>query len=50
MMIRHHEGAVTTARAARSDGSHPAAKSMAQTIIATQSAEIAQMKELLGTP
>ncbi|NAS24501.1 DUF305 domain-containing protein [Herbidospora sp. NEAU-GS84] len=49
MMIKHHEGAVTMARAELSAGFYPPAKSMAETIIATQSAEIAHMKELLGS-
>lgn len=47
MMIRHHEGAVTMARAELEDGKFAAAKELAQEVIAGQQAEIDQMKALL---
>ncbi|MFF8386922.1 DUF305 domain-containing protein [Streptomyces kanasensis] len=48
MMIRHHEGAVTMAKAERERGAYPAATKMADAIAASQSAEIAEMKRLLA--
>ncbi|MGA4982809.1 DUF305 domain-containing protein [Streptomyces cellulosae] len=48
MMIRHHEGAVEMAKTEQSDGAHAPARKMAADIIASQSAEIEQMKKLLG--
>ncbi|MER7711751.1 DUF305 domain-containing protein [Streptomyces werraensis] len=48
MMIKHHEGAVEMARTEQSDGVHAQARKMAADIIASQSAEIEQMKKLLG--
>jgi len=47
MMIKHHEGAVTMARTERKAGAYPAAKSLASSIITTQTAEIAKMRRLL---
>lgn len=47
LMIRHHEGALTMARTELADGRFPAAKAMAEAIIAGQTAEIATMKALL---
>ena len=47
MMIKHHEGAVTMARTERKAGSYPAAKSLASSIVTTQTAEIAKMRGLL---
>ncbi|MFF3753265.1 DUF305 domain-containing protein [Streptomyces sp. NPDC002018] len=47
LMVKHHEGAVTMAETERSQGSHPAAKDMADRIITSQSAEITRMKGLL---
>ncbi|MFG3506694.1 DUF305 domain-containing protein [Streptomyces sp. NPDC047821] len=49
LMIKHHEGAVAMARTEQAKGSHGPAKEMAAAIIASQSAEITRMKELLGT-
>ncbi|OEJ34780.1 DUF305 domain-containing protein [Streptomyces subrutilus] len=48
LMIKHHEGAVAMAETERTQGAHPEAKTMAEAIISSQSAEIATMKELLG--
>ncbi|MGX9876732.1 DUF305 domain-containing protein [Streptomyces cellulosae] len=48
MMIKHHEGAVEMAKTEQSDGTHAPARKMAADIIASQSAEIEQMKKLLG--
>ncbi|NWF30394.1 DUF305 domain-containing protein [Streptomyces sp. PKU-EA00015] len=47
MMVEHHEGAVEMARTEQSDGSYQPAKDMAGDIIASQSAEITRMNELL---
>ncbi len=49
MMIEHHEGAVEMAERERSDGANPDALELAADIIATQEAEIAEMRELLGS-
>ncbi|MGD9527444.1 MAG: DUF305 domain-containing protein [Pseudonocardia sp.] len=49
MMVVHHEGAVTMARTELADGQNPQAKTLAQAIIDQQTAEIAQMQELLKT-
>ncbi|GAA2493139.1 DUF305 domain-containing protein [Streptomyces gobitricini] len=49
LMIKHHQGAVTMAKTEQTQGSHPPARAMAGEIIASQSAEIAEMRELLGT-
>lgn len=48
MMIEHHEGAVSMAETEQADGSYPPAKKMARQIISSQTAEINQMRELLG--
>ena len=48
MMIRHHEGAVTSARTELTAGSNADAKALAQAIIDGQSKEIATMKALLA--
>jgi len=47
MMIEHHNGAITTARAELADGQYPPAKQLAQQIIDTQQAEIEEMRALL---
>lgn len=47
-MIRHHEGAVTMARTQTIEGRYPPAIAMARTIIETQSAEIGEMRSILG--
>lgn len=48
MMIKHHEGAVAMAKTEKADGSFPDAKTMADAIIASQTAEITRMNNLLG--
>ncbi|MEU6162134.1 DUF305 domain-containing protein [Streptomyces sp. NPDC047130] len=48
MMIEHHEGAVAMAEEELADGSHGPARRMAEDIVASQSAEIDRMRELLG--
>ncbi|GAA2311272.1 DUF305 domain-containing protein [Streptomyces kunmingensis] len=48
LMIKHHEGAVDMARTEKAAGSFPAAKKMANAIIASQTAEISWMNKLLG--
>ncbi|HEY9368165.1 DUF305 domain-containing protein [Streptomyces sp.] len=48
LMIKHHEGAVEMAKTEQATGAFPDAKTMAQAIITSQSAEIAQMNKLLG--
>ncbi|MGA5187535.1 DUF305 domain-containing protein [Streptomyces griseoincarnatus] len=48
MMIKHHEGAVEMAKTEQSDGAHTPGRKMAADIIASQSAEIEQMRKLLG--
>jgi uncharacterized protein (DUF305 family) len=47
MMIEHHEGAVDMAKTELAQGGFPGAKTMAQAIITSQSAEIARMNKLL---
>jgi uncharacterized protein (DUF305 family) len=47
-MISHHEGAIEMAKAEIANGENVDAKSLAQTIIDTQQAEIGQMKQMLG--
>lgn len=46
-MIAHHETALPMAQAEVAGGANPEAKKMAQDIITTQTAEIAQMKTML---
>ncbi|WP_418061040.1 DUF305 domain-containing protein [Pimelobacter simplex] len=48
MMIEHHEGAITMARAEQADGRYADAVALAKAIVEAQAAEIATMKELLG--
>jgi len=48
-MVVHHEGAVDMARTEVSDGEHADAVAMAQSVVDTQTDEIQQMKELLGS-
>ena len=46
-MIGHHEGAITMAKAVLANGSNTEVKTMAQSIITSQQAEIDEMKKLL---
>lgn len=48
MMIDHHEGAVTMARTELDAGVDLRARELAQRIVDTQQAEIAEMRALLG--
>ncbi|GGZ91750.1 DUF305 domain-containing protein [Streptomyces echinoruber] len=48
MMIRHHEGAVAMARTEQAKGAYGPARNLAKSIVATQSAEITEMRKLLG--
>ncbi len=48
MMVEHHEGAVEMARTEIADGQDSRAKALARAIIDAQTAEITQMKGLLG--
>ena len=49
MMIAHHTGALTTAKAELTDGSDPAAKALARAITDAQTTEINEMKALLSS-
>lgn len=48
MMIAHHEGAVAMAKAEITGGANPAVKQLAQKIQASQTAQIQQMRQMLG--
>ena len=48
MMTEHHQGAVTMAETELKDGTFPAAKALAQTIIDAQNGEIETMKTMLA--
>ncbi|WP_333736535.1 DUF305 domain-containing protein [Streptomyces sp. IBSBF 2806] len=48
MMVRHHQGAVDMAAVEKSKGAYGPAKSMADSVVTAQTAEIAEMKKLLG--
>ncbi|MFI8521120.1 DUF305 domain-containing protein [Streptomyces sp. NPDC085481] len=47
LMIAHHEGAVEMARTEQKEGSDAAAKKVADDVVRTQAAEIAQLKRIL---
>ena len=47
-MIRHHQGAVTMAKAEQTNGKNPAAIALAHKVVTTQSAQIATLKRLQG--
>lgn len=49
MMIEHHEGAVEMAETEKKQGAYGPAKELADDIIASQTAEITQMRNMLGT-
>jgi len=49
LMIVHHQGALEMAGTEIADGSNPAAVALAESIKSSQSAEIAQMQQLLQT-
>ncbi|WP_314612879.1 DUF305 domain-containing protein [Streptomyces stackebrandtii] len=48
MMIEHHEGAIEMAQTEKTEGAYGPAKTLADDIITAQTAEIAQMKTMLG--
>src|SRR5262249_47348492 len=48
MMIKHHQGAIAMARTEQAQGSSADAKGLASSIVASQSAEIVTMRNLLG--
>jgi uncharacterized protein (DUF305 family) len=48
MMIEHHEGAVTMAKAEVEQGSNPEAKALAQQVVDAQVAEITEMQGMLA--
>jgi len=47
-MVKHHQGAVTMAQTELDQGQNAEAKAVAQNIITSQKAEIAEMNQLLG--
>jgi uncharacterized protein (DUF305 family) len=49
MMIEHHTGAIEMAQTEQQDGENPDAIALAEKIEADQTAEIAQMEDLLGS-
>ena len=49
MMIEHHTGAIEMAQTEQQDGENPDAIALAKKIEADQTAEIAQMEDLLGS-
>ncbi|MFF3910071.1 DUF305 domain-containing protein [Streptomyces sp. NPDC001848] len=48
MMIGHHEGAIAMARTEQAKGAYGPAQTMAKSIVTSQSAEITEMKKMLG--
>lgn len=49
MMIEHHTGAIEMAKTEQQDGENPDAIALAEKIEADQTAELAQMEDLLGS-
>ena len=49
MMIEHHEGAVEMAEEEQGDGEYPPAVDLAGDIVESQTAEIEEMRSLLGS-
>jgi uncharacterized protein (DUF305 family) len=47
LMTEHHEGALTSAERQLAEGEHPRLREIAQAILDSQSAEIAEMQQLL---
>jgi uncharacterized protein (DUF305 family) len=47
-MISHHQGAIEMAKAEIANGDNVDAKTLAKNIVATQEAEVGQMKQMLG--
>lgn len=48
MMVAHHEGAVEMAEEQLQAGADPAVKALADAVVTTQTAEIAEMKQMLS--
>jgi uncharacterized protein (DUF305 family) len=48
MMIKHHQGAITMAKAEIDNGKNPAAIQLANNIVTTQQREIATVNTLLS--
>jgi uncharacterized protein (DUF305 family) len=48
MMISHHQGAIEMAKTEQAKGAYAPAKTMAQSIVTSQSAEITEMNKMLG--
>jgi uncharacterized protein (DUF305 family) len=48
MMVRHHQGAVDVARTELAKGANPESKKFAQSIVDSQSAEIAEINSILA--
>ncbi|WP_309056525.1 DUF305 domain-containing protein [Streptomyces sp.] len=48
LMIAHHDGAVEMARQERRDGRNATAKRLADDVVRTQSAEVAELRRILG--
>lgn len=48
LMIAHHEGAVSMAKTEQQGGADPEAKKVADDVVRTQAAEIAQLKQILA--
>ncbi|MGR6970222.1 DUF305 domain-containing protein [Streptomyces cynarae] len=48
MMIGHHEGAIAMARTEQAKGAYGPAQTVAKSIVTSQSAEITEMKKMLG--
>ncbi|WP_063728837.1 DUF305 domain-containing protein [Streptomyces sp. RTd22] len=49
MMIKHHQGAIDMARTEKKQGTYGPARTLAGDIITTQTAQITQMRKMLGT-
>lgn len=49
-MITHHQGAVDLAKIEQSSGANPDAKQLAKSIESSQTAQITQMRQMLGSP
>ncbi|MFF4959786.1 DUF305 domain-containing protein [Streptomyces sp. NPDC001222] len=48
MMVGHHQGALTMAKAEQAKGAYGPAEAMARSIVTSQSAEITEMNRMLG--
>ncbi|MCX2184549.1 DUF305 domain-containing protein [Streptomyces sp. SKN60] len=48
LMIAHHEGAVSMAKSEQQGGADPEARKVADDVVRTQAAEIAQLKQILA--